>query len=263
MSALSLALFALATIQPAEAGRGGSRAPADLAVSIDLPTFDVDQAGTVFVDVDNVGGSSANDVVITVAFPTTNTSPTVHVLGTTSNIDSSCFDDGTQIKCFVGRVKAGKSTSISFDIELPQSADDIEFYAAVGTSSTDGNSANNQVSDIADVLYPDLVITSQVDIENRHCTGQDLVSFFECELYPSSISSHLITFETDNTITFAYAGYAGVWSQPTDDSLHFEYWYAGQMRLEFDGNAVDGSCFEGLSDFPGTGYVAPYQVCIQ
>jgi len=268
MASLALALLTLASLQPAEAGRGGRGGggggnTADLAISMSLPTFDVEVSDTVTVTVDNNGRRDAKDVSIAIALPETATSPTTHVMGLVSNVDSACWEDGTLIKCIVGTVAAGSSTSVSFDIALPESANDLEFYASTGSSTSDANTADNETDDIATVLYPDLVISSAVDVVNRHCTGTDLSAFFECELYPSSISSHPITLESDNSVTIGAAGYTGSWSQPSDDTLWFEYVYAGQQRLEFFGHAVDGDCFEGLSIFPGTGYVAPYEVCIQ
>lgn len=264
MAALSIALLALSTLQPAHAGRGGRGAsPADLEISVSLPTFDVDQSDTVTVHVDNMGSGHANDVSIAIALPETATSPTTHVMGVVSNVDSACWEDGTLIKCILGRVRSGDSVSVSFDIALPQSAGDIEFYASTGSSSSETITSNNAVTEVATVLYPDLVLSGSVDVVNEHCTGSDLTAFYECELYPSSISSHSITLESDLSITFAYPGYTGSWSQPTDDSLWFEYVLAGQQRVEFVGNAVDGSCFEGLSTFTGTGWVAPYRVCVQ
>jgi len=258
MSTLALALATLASTQPASASR-----TADLEISMSLPVFDVDQSDTVTVTVDNVGTAHAGNVSIAIALPETATSPTTHVMGVVSNVDSSCWEDGTLIKCIMGSVSAGGSTSVSFDIALPQSSEDIEFYASTGSSSVETVLANNAVTEVADVLYPDLVLSGPVDMINQHCTGRDLSAFFECSLYPSSIGSHGITLEAGGTIAIGSTPYTGSWSQPTDDSLWFEYVLFGRQRLEFHGNAVDGSCFEGLSTFPGSPYVAPYRVCIR
>ncbi len=265
----SFALLALAlTAQDASAGRGGrgggGGASADLETTLSLPAaFDVDVSDTVSITVENVGNGSANSVVVDIDLPETNTSPTVHVMGDLDNIDSACVQSGTTLSCSLGRLKAGRSATVSFDIALPQSAGSLDFSATASTTSTDSNASNNADDDSAVVLYPDLAITSQAFIINRHCTGQGLEAFYECELYPSSISSHEIILETDGSITFSQAGYSGAWGQDTDDHLWFEYYYAGMVRLTFEGNAVDGDCFEGLTDFPGTSYVAPYEVCIK
>lgn len=255
----SLVLLAAALLSPsADAAR-----QADLETSLSVPVFDVDQADTVEVTVENIGRRNAQNVVIDIALPETNTSPTVHVMGGLSNIDTQCTQVDTMLTCSVGRIRRGRSETVSFDFAPPQSAGDLVFDAEAGTTSTDADDTNDFDTDTAVVLYPDLAITSQALIVNRHCTGTGLEAFYECELYPSSISSHEIILETDGSITFSVGGYTGAWGQDTDDSLWFEYTYGTTVRASFEGNAVDGSCFEGLTDFPGTGYVAPYQVCIK
>lgn len=59
----------------------------------------------------------------------------------------------------------------------------------------------------------------------------------------------------------AAPGYYGWWGQDTDDHLWFEYWYNGAMELSFEGNGTINGCFDGLSQFSGSTYVAPYEVC--
>lgn len=258
MTAASLALLALATTFTADA----ARPKADLEVALTLPTFDVDQAGTIDVDVDNIGNRKADNVWLTIVLPQTATSPTVHPMGVVSNLDSRCFDDHTLLKCNLGRLSGGAGTTVSFDMALPQSAADIDFFVSVATNSAESSTSNNTDDDTALVLYPDLIISGPVQITNQHCTGQGLSAFYECSLYPSSISSHQVTLDAGGTISGLPSVYTGSWGQLTDDSLWFEYELMGQVRLSFEGNAVDGSCFEGLSTFPGSPYVAPYRVCL-
>ena len=100
------------------------------------------------------------------------------------------------------------------------------------------------------------------DATNMHCTGTGLAAFYECTLFPSSISSHPITFQSGNSIDLGVAGYSGYWTQPTTDSLYFEYYYGTDTVAVFYGEGVSGSCFEGLTTFPGSGWVAPYEVCL-
>jgi len=254
-----IALFAVALF----ATDASAARQADLETTLSLPVFDVEQSDTVEVTVENIGRRTAQNVVIDVALPETNTSPTVHVMGDLDNIDSACTQVDTMLTCSVGKIRRNRSTTISFDFAPPQSAGSLDFDAEAGTTSTDADNSNDFDTDTATVLYPDLAITSQALIINRHCTGTGLEAFYECELYPSSISSHEIILETDGSITFSVAGYTGAWGQDSDDHLWFEYYYGSLTRVEFEGNAVDGSCFEGLSVFPGTGYVAPYEVCIK
>lgn len=259
MTAASLALLALATTFTADA----ARPKADLEVALTLPTFDVDQAGTIDVDVDNIGSRKADNVWLTIVLPQTATSPTVHPMGVVSNLDSRCFDDHTQLKCNIGRLNAGQGTTVSFDMALPQSAADIDFWVSAATNSAESSSTNNTDEDTAVVLYPDLIVTGPVQITNQHCTGQGLSAYYECTVSPGSVSSHQVTLDAGGTISgFPHPAYSGSWGQLSDDSLWFEYELSGQVRLSFEGNAVDGSCFEGLSTFPGSPYVAPYRVCL-
>ena len=81
----------------------------------------------------------------------------------------------------------------------------------------------------------------------------------------SSISSHETVFQSDGSITFPTLGdpdYSGTWSQPTPDSLEFEYTYMGSPTAEFSGFGVGGSCWEGIVTFPtSTTYISVYEVC--
>ena len=101
---------------------------------------------------------------------------------------------------------------------------------------------------------------------NQHCTGTGLVAFYTCTLFPSSLSGHAATLEADGTISFpAYpSGYSGSWGQDSDDHLWMEYTYNGGVVASFEGNGVDAAaeCFEGLTTFPGSSYVSPYEVCL-
>ena len=54
----------------------------------------------------------------TVDLPTTNTSPTIHVMGEVDGIDSACNLVGTQLQCSLGRIRKNQSASITFDLEL-------------------------------------------------------------------------------------------------------------------------------------------------
>lgn len=94
-------------------------------------------------------------------------------------------------------------------------------------------------------------------------TGTGLTSFFECTLFPSSISSHDTVFNADQTISFpgAAANYTGTWSQPSADRLVFSYFEDGLLVASFDGRGVNSNCFEGKTIFPGSAYVSMYEVC--
>ena len=105
-------------------------------------------------------------------------------------------------------------------------------------------------------------MTADID----HCTGRDLVSFYQCVISPSSISSHQHVFNADNTISFAFPGYSGVWSQnPGLNQLSFTYYEGPDAVLDFVGYGVDGTnCFEGITNFyPASVYNSAYSVCLQ
>ena len=255
-----LSLLTLAT-PSADAARR-----ADLETTVLLPAVvDVDVADTIEVLVDNVGRRTAADVTLIIALPETATSPTVHVLGDVSALDARCSEVGTELHCDLGRLRSGRSATVAFDFAAPWASIDLEIYADAETSSREDDLNNNEDWDLLGVEYVDTVITGPNGALNRHCTGSGLQAFYECRLYPSSISGHDILLEANGTITFppGVTGYTGTWTQDTDDHLHFEYGAYGQTRLVFDGNGVGGRCFEGVSTFPGTGYNAGYEVCLK
>jgi hypothetical protein len=261
----TLMTLAVLSTTSAEAGRRGGGGSPDLQVTLSAPaTVDVDTANTLSVLVDNNGNGNANNTTLVIQLPETATSPTVHVLGDLSNIDSRCVQVGTTLECALGRIKKGKSTTVDFDFAAPW-ADIVLDIDAIASTSGESNAADNSDGISLDVVYVDQLISGPAGVVNRHCTGSGLTAFYECELYPSSIAGHDILLESDGTITFApgISGYTGTWWQDTDDHLHFEYEAGGSTRVIFDGNGVGGDCFEGITDFPGTGYNAGYQVCFR
>ncbi len=55
--------------------------------------------------------------------------------------------------------------------------------------------------------------------------------------------------------------YSGCWST-SGDTLTSEYTNGGLVEAEFVGRGVNSTnCWEGLTTFPGSTYVAPYEVC--
>ena len=71
-------------------------------------------------------------------------------------------------------------------------------------------------------------------------------------------------FHPGGAITIPIAGpdYAGTWRQPTPDSLVFQYTENGTPVANFVGYGVGGRCFEGVTTFPDSVYVSPYEVCL-
>ena len=235
---------------------------ADIEATVSLSAGTVYDSLTHEVEVSNVGSGQARNVSVVIQLPETNTSPAVHVMGDVLSYDSRCAAVGTTLECSLGRIKGGKSKTVTFEMALPWSADPLVFEATASTTSSDSDPGNDSDSAVASVSTVDTVISGPADVTNQHCTGVGLAAFYECTLYPSSISSHAATLESDGTITFAYPGYSGAWGQGADDELWMEYYSGTTLVAEFAGNGVGGDCFEGLTTFPGSSYVSPYEVCL-
>ncbi len=165
-------------------------AKVNLSVSIDGPA-----AVTVYdevrydVEVFNAGPKRANNVTVQIDLPETRTSPTVHVMGLVGGMSSSCNQVGTSLVCNLGRLRKNETASLWFDIAWPVSAEPSTFQAEVSTTSLDGNPTDDVATHTPAVSYLDTPISGPRDVVNRHCTGQGLIGFLECELSPSSISS--------------------------------------------------------------------------
>ncbi|MCA9635536.1 MAG: hypothetical protein KC420_05815 [Myxococcales bacterium] len=253
---LGLSVLLLAT--PALAG-------AELRVEIPTPAAThVDDEIAYDVVVTNDGNKSASSVTLTIALPATHTSPLVHVMGTLGAIDGRCALVGTDLVCDLGSLGRFKSTTVSFAIALPVAAETLGIAATVESAAKEGDYGDNAASDVPALLYYGHAIADGDLATNNHCTGQGLTAYFECELYPGSISAHDVIFHGDGTLSFVDAppGYGGVWSQGSDESLEFTYLYEGEVVAEFTGLGASPGCFEGLTTFPGSPYVAPYQVCV-
>ena len=53
------------------------------------------------------------------------------------------------------------------------------------------------------------------------------------------------------------------WNRTTPDSLVFTYVEQGVgVVAEFEGWGTSDNCFEGITTFPDSSYIAPYEVCI-
>ena len=228
----------------------------DLVTTIDAPTgVSVYENARWFVAVDNVGDRHARDVALTIDLPATHTSPVVEVLGVLGAIDADCSASGLQIQCDLGRIRAGRSAEVYFNIELPYAVLDIDVAA---TASTAGSADTDVVT--AALLTESVLWSAPAPQTIEHCTGTDLQSFFECELYPSSITSHTHTLNADGSIALP-PGYTGAWWSTGADHLAFEYAYAGDVVMSFEGAGVSADCWEGQATFPGSSYVSMYRVC--
>lgn len=215
------------------------------------------------VKVSNGGNAWAYGSTVTIQLPETNTSPTVYVMGTVGTMTTGCAQSGTVVTCPLGSIKKGTFKQVVINLNLPQSADPIVIDAHAATTSTENSTTNNDASHTAALTNNAISFTGDLDVSNSHCTGTALASYYECTLFPSSIASFDSTLNADNTITIVGVGpeYTGSWSQPSSTRLQFDISEYGIVVAEFDGYGVPGSCWEGLTTFPGSSYVSPYKVC--
>lgn len=236
----------------------------DLEVDIvtPAPTYVYD-TGEFEVVVSNLSNKRADDVELTIALPETNTSPTVDIMGTLGSIDSRCTVVDTSLVCDLGHLRRNRSTTVSFELALPRAEQMLALSASAMTSDNDTVPGNDSDLEVPSLLDYAVAVSPGDAAHNRHCTGQGLTSFFECLLFPSSISTHDIEFLAGGQLTIVgQPGYTGTWSQPTPETLEFSYETGGNVVAEFEGSGVGPSCFEGVTTFPGSAYVAPYEVCI-
>lgn len=248
---------------------GAAHATPDLAVVVSQPsgTSYVYSPVRYTVTVRNIGSPKNAAASLTIDLPDTNTSPQVYLLGTVGAMTNGCTRSGLRITCPVPRLSPGQATQFFFDLNLPEAWQPVSFTAAVQPGGPDSQSNNNTrtyVPVLANHPYA-ISLTAPTNVTNDHCTGTNLQSYYECTLFPSSISQHSVLFHPGGTITIPAAGptYGGTWSQPTPDSLVFQYTDGGTPILNFEGYGVGNRCFEGLTTFvPASTYSSPYRVCL-
>lgn len=256
-----LALTAALTVTLAA---GAAHAGPDLSVSVSQPSNVYVYAPVRYtVRVTNVGNQNSVATTLTIQLPLTHTSPTVTVLGTVGAIAAGCTRSGTRVTCPVGRLGRNAWQQFYVDLTAPQSDAPITLTASVPVASGEP-AANNSRTHTAALLNIDHLIAGENNAVNRHCTGTGLTSFFECELYPSSITAHSTVLHADHTLSIPQGGstYGGTWSQPNPDELVFQYTNNGTPVASFIGYGVGGGCFEGITIFPNSTYVSPYEVCL-
>ncbi len=258
-TALALAAFALSL-----AARN-AEAACDLSVSMAQPrNVSVYQSARYTVRVTNLSGSTSARATLTLQLPRTHTSPTVYVLGTVGAFTTGCTRSGTVISCGVAQLRRGGSQDFFVDLTFPQNAGPLEITANVDVAG-DSSTGNNRRTLLADLQNPDFVIPTTTDrsVQNLHCTGRGLTSYFECTLFSGSIATHATVFRPDGSVAIPdEPDYGGRWWQPLDDELAFNYTYGGNTVAQFVGSSVGGGCFEGITSFPNSTYVSPYRVCV-
>lgn len=244
------------------AGNVSAAPQADLQTQINGPASAAVYSPYLYtVTVENIGNSNAENVTVTVDLPLTDTSPTKRILGTLSGLQNRCQVTNNKLVCNLSRIKKNKNDSFTFSLALPVSTKTLEIKATAVTSSPESITGNNTASIIPALSYQTNQLVS-ANVLNSHCTGQGLTSYFECELFPSSISNHTATLNADRTITLP-AGYTGQWDQPSYQQLHFIYFENYVQVAEFNGYATTANCFEGMTTFPNPTYSSPYRVCVQ
>lgn len=253
---------------------------ADVTVSFAAPlAAPVGQARVVSLTITNIGTQNASNVGLVVDLPRTANSPTPFVMGTAASPSTGCVISGLQLRCAnLGTVaRRGGTKAVTFQFTPPHSAGTLALAANV-TASNETASARANNAGAGSILrtYPqtDLVASmggASVAITNRHCTGTGLTAFYECTLAPSSITAHPTTFHTDGSISFDEPGYTGTWEQTDLNGaadttyLRFRYFEAGQSVAiaTFEGRSVAATgVFHGITTFPGSGYVSPYEVVL-
>jgi len=256
-----LSALALATIA------GPALAASDLIVTITPPASPaVYQNASYNVRVNNIGNQNAANVTVTIASPTTGSSPTNTVLGLVGTRSTGCNLSGTNIVSSLGTINKTKNKSVFFDIALPYGSAPIVFTATAATTSNENSYTNNSASHTASLTYATATVDTSngpVTVVNSHCSGTNITSWFICTLFPSSIASHTALYAGDGTLTFPGEdpGLTGTWSQPNATTLVFDYFEYGDHVASFFGRGVPGGCFEGVTAFIGSTYSAGYEVC--
>lgn len=231
------------------------------------------------VTVKNFGNADSNPTTLSITLLQTQTSPQTYLLGSLQSVPSGCTLSGRVLTCALGRLRYngpqnGRQRTVTFGYRIPVTTQPLVLSAATsGTGEPPANATDNSASLTAAVTYRSPTVTAGTKTAS-HCTGTTLSAYFECTLFPSSISSHQAEYHTDGTITFAgQTGYTGTWNQADPTRLHVEYSNGLYAEAIFDGRGADGACFEGITHFyddpnPGDSippvqstYLSPYRIC--
>ncbi|MBK6749640.1 MAG: hypothetical protein KA956_08390 [Pyrinomonadaceae bacterium] len=277
MKNFSLKSFAALSLLTIVTVFGAANAAAAQAPNLEVMTWQgnatplVESPYTYTTRVKNVGNRTANNVTLTVEFPLTNTSPNRHILGKLTGVQTpqgTCSVVSNKIVCNFGNMNNNqiRQVSFTFEFQVATTAPTLKSTATT-TSTNEANAANNTRSFTPAVRYPDNVISSGNYLVTS-CSGTNLTSFYECELYPSSQQSFDMDLNLGGTISIQQAPtYTGLWDQnglPANKTLHFTIDGGMGTEVIFNGFATSGSCFEGIATFPQSpNYNAAYRVCEQ
>jgi hypothetical protein len=218
------------------------------------------------VRIQNTGNRTSNNTTISIQLPKTNTSPTTFVMGTLGPVPTGCTKTGTRLLCSIptGVPRNSVSAPIGFDLTLPYSANPISLRVDVDANN-ETNYANNNTSSIATQTYQIVTPpTNDFAVTNRHCTGTNLSSYFECIVSPGSVSSHPATFLATGAIDLGSPDYGGSWVV-NGTQLTFSYTELGQPFGSFVGQGVSvgaagQNCWDGRLT-TGSSSTVIYRVC--
>lgn len=211
----------------------------------------------------NIGNQPAQGVKLKIDLPLTNTSPTPHIMGKVTGLPVGCAIVARKIECNYSALTPNQQKNITFTLEYPVTTKPLAMTASA-TTTTPGeiNANNNTIARSQTIGYFTNQLTS-ANVTVSLCTGTNLTSHFECELYPSSIQTFTMTLQPGGTISLPYPGYTGTWSQNTASELAFTI-TDGFEGASFSGFSSGASCFEGITNFiPVSTYNSPYKVCVQ
>jgi uncharacterized repeat protein (TIGR01451 family) len=217
------------------------------------------------VNVKNIGNRPASNVKVVVDLPLTDTSPNKHILGKLTGINANdCQVISNKLHCNMYTLNNNQTKFFTFNFELPVSTKTLTFKATASTTTSGDPLGNNVLSHTPALSYGTRAITSSVDVLVSHCTGQGLTSYYECELYPSSIASFTATLSIDTFIYVTGYGSLGNWDQNISNQRLHMLLSDGYSTADFNGFSTGGNCFEGMTTFlPVSPYVSLYKVCIQ
>lgn len=241
-------------------------AAADVRASISGPSGTyVYQSARYTVTVSNTGNQTANGATVAIQLPQTHTSPTVYTMGTLGARSAACTLSGRTLTCALGNLRKATATSVYFDFALPENTDPLSFTATAATTSSESSTTNNTGTLTPALNNYTVSFAAPRTVLNTHCTGTNLTSYYECSLFPSSLSSHEAVFESGGTLSIVGGGgaYTGTWTQASADHLAFSLYEYGTLVAEFEGYGVSATCWEGLTTFPTSTYVSPYRVCLE
>lgn len=219
------------------------------------------------VTVKNIGNAPAANVKVIVDLPETDTSPQKFILGTLSGFNpTNCQVITRKLHCTTsGNLGNNQQRVYTFNLALPVSSKVLQLRATGSTTTPNEQDAlNNTATKTPAFNYPALPFAGG-NVLISSCTGTNLSSFFECELFPSSQQHHIFTLHPDTSVE-VYGQFVGNWDQNAGTNrLHMLMNDGMGTIVDFDGYASNGTCFEGKTTFtpnPG-GYMAIYKVCVQ